>query len=66
MKIDINKLNLVLARQCKSIADLRTGTSPQTLQRIRHGGEVQPRTAGRIARALNVDVAEILEMEVIK
>lgn len=63
MKIDTTKLDLLLARQCKSLSDLRDGTSPQTLNRIRQGEEVKPRTAGRIARALGVDVADILEKE---
>ena len=61
MKIDLNKLDLVLARECKAMSDLRDGVSPQTLTRIRRGEEVKPRTLGRIARALGVDVMEIME-----
>lgn len=61
MKIDSRKLDLILARECKSLSDLRDGSSPQTLRRIRRGEEVQPKTLGRIARALNCDVTEILE-----
>lgn len=61
MKIDPKKLDLFLARECKSLSDLREGSSPQTLKRIRNGEEVKPRTAGRIAKALNCDVAELLE-----
>lgn len=61
MKIDPKKLDLHLARECKSLSDLRDGTSPQTLKRIRRGEEVQPKTAGRIAKALGCDVADILE-----
>lgn len=61
MKIDTAKLNIQLARQCKSLSDLRDGASPQTLRRIRRGDTVTPRTAGRIAKALGVDVADILE-----
>lgn len=61
MKIDPKKLELCLARECKSLSDLRDGTSPQTLQRIRAGEGVKPRTAGRIAKALGVDVTDILE-----
>lgn len=61
MKIDIRRLDLMLAQQCKTMADLREGASPQTLRRIRRGDEVKPRTVGRIARALGVDVADIIE-----
>ena len=61
MKIDPKKLDLLLARECKVLSDLRDGTSPNTLRRIRNGEEVKPRTAGRIARALGVDVTDILE-----
>lgn len=61
MKIDHKKLELFLARECKSLSDLREGSSPQTLKRIRNGEEVKPRTAGRIAKALNCDVADLLE-----
>ena len=63
MKIDNKKLELLLARECKSLSDLRDGTSPQTLIRIRRGEDVKPKTAGRIAKALGVDVADILEGE---
>lgn len=61
MKIDPKKLELCLARACKSRSDLRDGTSPQTLLRIHNGKEVSTKTAGRIARALGVDVTELLE-----
>ena len=61
MKIDSRKLDLILARECKSLSDLRDGSSPQTLRRIRRGEEVQPKTLGRIARALNCDVTDIME-----
>lgn len=61
MKIDNRKLNLLLAERCMNLRDLRAGTSPQTLTRIRRGEDVLPATAGRIARALNVNVVEILE-----
>ena len=63
MKIDCKKLELLLARECKSLSDLRDGTSPQTLRRIRRGEDVKPKTAGRIARALGCDPADILEGE---
>ena len=61
MRIDPKKMELYLARACMSETDLRTGTSPQTLLRIRRGMEVKPKTAGRIARALGVDVTDIID-----
>lgn len=64
VKIDIKKLDFVLARECRLSASLRAGTSPQTLAKIRQGGDVRPITVGKIAKALGVDVAEIIELEV--
>lgn len=61
MKVDLNRLDIVLARECKTMRDLRKGVSPQTLTRIRRGEEVKPRTLGKIARTLCVDVTEIME-----
>ena len=61
MRIDPKKLELHLARKCMSETDLRNGTSPQTLLRIRRGMEVKPKTVGRIARALGVDVTDIID-----
>jgi len=61
MRIDPKKMELYLARACMSETDLRNGTSPQTLLRIRRGMEVKPKTAGRIARALGVDVTDIID-----
>lgn len=63
MKVDSAKLDLALARQCKSESDLRNGTSPTTLIRVRQGKELKPRTVGRIAKALGIDVTEILKEE---
>lgn len=65
MKINNQKLDMILARRCMSRCDLRDGTSPQTLMRIKKGLDVKPKTAGRIARALGVDVTEIIEQEAI-
>lgn len=63
MKIDNQKLDLLLAKRCMNLRDLRTGTSPQTLTRIRRGEDVLPATLGRIAKALGVDPVEILKEE---
>ena len=61
MRIDLQKLDLCLARRCMSETELRKGTSPQTLQKIRRGLEVKPKTVGIIANALQVDVTDIIE-----
>lgn len=63
MKIDNRKLDLILARQCRTITDLRVSVSPQTLTRVRRCEDVKPATIGRIAKALDVDVTEILKEE---
>ena len=63
MKIDNRKLNLQLARQCKIISDLRGVASSQTLTRIRRGDDIKPSTLGRIAQALGIDPAELIEEE---
>lgn len=63
LKINKTKLELILARQCKTISSLRCGTSPKTLQKIREGKEIRPIAVGRLAKALGVDPLEILEKE---
>lgn len=64
VKINSRELNIALARACKSLSDLRgEGVSPQTLIRIRKGISVKPVTAGKIAKALGVDPAELIETE---
>lgn len=63
MKINNRKLDILLAQRCMNVSDLRHGTSPQTLARIRKGMDVTPKTFGIIAKALGVDITEILEEE---
>lgn len=64
MKISKSKLDMELARQCKSISAFRgEGVSPQTLTRIRNGAEIKPVTVGKIAKVLGVDPADIIEKE---
>lgn len=64
MKIDNSKLELTLARRCMVLSALRgEGLSPQTITRIRNGADVKPITLGKLAKALGVDPAEIIEME---
>lgn len=64
MKINNRKLDIELARRCMTLSALRgDGLSPQTLTRIRNGTDVKPVTVGKIAKALGVDPAEIIEVE---
>lgn len=60
MKIDTIKLDLQLARQLKSMSDLRKVASPGTLTGIRRGNNIKPSTLGRIAKELNVDPSELI------
>lgn len=62
MKIDANKLRIALARKCWMWKDLQeqSGVTGQTFRNIKAGLSVKPETAGKIARALGVDVTELL------
>lgn len=62
MKIDPNKMEIALARQCMDMQSLYTrGISSQTVFRLKHGGELRPKTVGRIAKLLEVDPTEIIQ-----
>lgn len=64
MKVDIQKLNMILARQCLSFSDLRKeGIAAQTQTRIRKGELITTKTLGKLCKALGVDPAEIIEQE---
>lgn len=62
MRLNKARLELSLARACMSARDLRKAKiSPATIKRAINGNELSTKTAGRIARALGVDVTEIME-----
>ncbi|MFV8832365.1 helix-turn-helix domain-containing protein [Faecalibacterium prausnitzii] len=65
MKISKSKLTLALARKCWNQRDLRDNAvvSAQTTVSINKGKDVMPATVGKIARALGVDVTDIIEQE---
>lgn len=64
LKIDLKKLNIILARRCESIYSFRDrGFSPQTITKIGKGLPVSTATAGKLAKLLEVDVTEILADE---
>ncbi|MBQ8682424.1 MAG: helix-turn-helix transcriptional regulator [Selenomonadales bacterium] len=64
MKIDKAKLGLVMANKMYSMKKVseRSGVSQVTISRIVCGKQkARPETVGKIARALNVQVADIIE-----
>lgn len=62
MKIDRKKYELARAKVCKGQKDLvDAGISKGTLCRVIGGANAKPETIGRIAKALGVDVTEIIE-----
>ena len=65
MKADRKKLELAMARACMSSADLpvAAGLPRPTVQNAIVGKSVRPATLGRIAKALNVDPAELIADE---
>lgn len=63
MKVDRQKLELAMARACMNSADLPAAADlPRpTVQNAVVGKSVRPATLGRIAKALGVDPAELIE-----
>lgn len=68
MKADRKKLELAMARACMNSADLpvAAGLPRPTVQNAIVGKGVRPATLGRIAKALGVDPAELLDLTVDK
>lgn len=54
-----------MARACVNANDIATkaGMPQPTVKNVLAGRSVKPRTLGRVARALGVDVSEIIESE---
>lgn len=65
MKISKAKLNIALARKCWSQRTLRNSgeLSAQAFASINAEKDILPSTAGKLARALGVDVTELIEDE---
>lgn len=62
MKLDREKFELAKARTCKGTKDLvEAGVVRGALCNAMAGRSVRPETLGRIAKALGVDVTEIME-----
>lgn len=65
MIADTDKLRIAMSRACMNPQDLSKAAQmpPQTVNGVIRGRSVRPATIGRIARALGVDVTEILKEE---
>ena len=65
IKLDGRKINIELARNEMSVSQLsaETGINRASITAIRKGGQCKTQTAGKIARALGVDITEILADE---
>lgn len=63
MKANKHKLELAMARACMNTTDLQKAAEmpKPTVFNVMMGKNVRPGTIGRIARALGVDVTEIIE-----
>ena len=62
MKLDRQKYDLAKARACKGQKELMAEGIPKgPLCRAAGGYSLKPETAGKIAKALGVDVTEIIE-----
>ena len=65
MKADRKKLEIAMANACMNTEDVQKATElPRpTFNNVISGRNVRPGTIGRVAKALGVDVTEILEEE---
>lgn len=64
MKINRQKFDLARARACMGPKDIEAAGFPRgTLSTALNSENVRPETAGRLAKALGVDVTEIIEEE---
>ena len=65
MIINNSKLQIALATACMNPYDLckEIGIQYQTYRRVSAGNKCKPATVGKIARALNVPVEQLIETE---
>lgn len=66
MKLDLEKLKIAQARACLSVNDLvdETGLVRSTISKVLNGRiNPKPKTLGRIAKALNVNIEDIILQE---
>lgn len=67
MRINSFRIHAQLARQNMTQTELakRAGTTRQAMSTLIRRGSCEPRTAGKIAAALNIDVEELIIKEVV-
>lgn len=66
MKINLKKLELVMAKNCLQLSELskKAKVSKAIFQKIgKENSNLRPATIGKIAKALDVDVTELIEQE---
>lgn len=65
MRIDTKKVALLLAEQSitKTVLAERCGISRQNISTILTRGTCEPKTAGKLAKGLGIDPAEIVKEE---
>lgn len=65
MKLDRDKFQLAMARACFEVKDLveASGLPRPSINNAIQGKSLRPATLGRIAKALGVDVTEIIKEE---
>lgn len=63
MKLDKQKYMIARARACMGQKDLVAAGIPKGTLCAALKGNIKPETAGKIAKALGVDVTEIIEIE---
>lgn len=65
LRIDRQKLTLILANRAMSMLDLKTcaGICLKTIYKISNGSEVSCKVVGKIAISLNVKVEDIILMD---
>ena len=61
MKINRTKVEIAMAKSSISVIELSKKISKTTFTQAMAGKNVRPATVGRIAKALGVDVTEIIE-----
>lgn len=63
MRADRKKLEIAMANACMNVAELQVKADmPRpTINNVITGRNVRPGTIGRVAKAIGVDVTEILE-----
>lgn len=65
MKADRNKIEIAMARKCMNFNELakEVGMPLPSTKNVFYGRSVKPRTIGKVAKALGVDVTEIMLVE---